>query len=217
MAVYYLMGGRFQSNGLIIKDILEKKAVKSILFVDSANRLHNENFARFKAEFCFMGASYYLYDERLDAKSQFDDSDLIFFNGGRTEDLMKEAILKDFKSLLKDDKIYVGVSAGAIMFFDSGYGDKNAYLDNRTYYGFDFTKGLNIFNYLFCPHYNKEGILSFNEEIKKYDLPGFALTDGALMKIEDSHFSIIKEKNAESFVCTKDKIIPLKMGEIYEI
>ena len=70
--------------------------------------------------------------------------------------------------------------------------------------------GLGIFEYIFCPHYQKDGILQFNQDIKKYNYSGYALTNGALLKIKNNHYQIIKEKGAEAFYLDKDNDYILK-------
>ena len=103
-----------------------------------------------------------------------------------------------------DGKIIVGVSAGAIIFFDYGYGDKEAYQYNLETVNHKITKGLGIFNGIFCPHYQNSGLISFNEVIKTYDLNGFALENGAALKINSQGFIVVREKGCSAFMFDKN-------------
>lgn len=217
MNIYYLLGGRFNDNNLIYLDILKETKSLKVLFIDEANISHEKNFLNFKEQFPFF-KEISLYQANIPLEKQIEDNDIIYLNGGRTEILYDFCQKNHFKDIvLKYDKIYIGTSAGAIIFFKEGYGDKNAYYDNLKYHMFDFTLGLGIFDYIFCPHYQKEGILSFNDEIKKKKISGIALTDGALIKIKKNKLAVIKEKGASSYYLDKEEDYTLKKLEELEL
>ena len=221
MNILYLMGGAFKDYKLIFDDIKSEKQIDSILFIDEANKTHRENLFRFVSEWQKLSQNIVLFNDEMNLQEEIEKADLIYISGGMTERLVEFAIKNNLKRILSDidDKILVGLSAGAIMFFKYGYGDKNMYQSGSDFYGFDFTVGLDIYNYIFCPHYQKQGILSFNQDIKKYDLSGFAFTNGALLKIQGNTYYIIKEKGAQAVYLDKNKdyqLIPLKENQTYE-
>ena len=112
-------------------------------------------------------------------KNMINSCDIIYLCGGITSRLVEYAIKINLHELLinafNNGKIIVGVSAGAILFFDYGYGDKDAYFYNLESVNHKIVEGLGIFDGVFCPHYQNSGLLSFHEEIKNYNLNGFAL------------------------------------------
>lgn len=139
----------------------------------------------------------------------FDSSDIIYLSGGITTRLLEYAKSINLQKLLinayKNGKIIAGVSAGAILLFSYGYGDKDAFIYNLETTNHHITNGLGILCGIFCPHYQNSGLLSFHEEVKKYPFNGFALENGASLKICEDGFIVIKEKGSSAFLFDKDK------------
>ena len=152
------------------------------------------------------------------------ESDIIYLCGGITSRLVDYASKINLQDLLFNaflsGKIIAGVSAGAIIFFDYGYGDKDAYLYNLETVNHNIVKGLGIFEGVFCPHYQNNGLLSFHEEIKKFKCNGFALENGAALKISNDYFLAIKEKGTSGFIFDYNlnhRLRYLKENELYHI
>lgn len=155
---------------------------------------------------------------------RFKENDIIYFAGGMTERLIefskKHNLLKLIKEAFVEGKILVGVSAGAILFFDYGYGDRDAYIYNLETTNNKITSGLGILNGIFCPHYQNNGLISFNDIIKDYNKNGFALENGAALKINEHGFYIVKSKHSNAFMFDYHKnhcLIYLKSNQFYEI
>ena len=157
-------------------------------------------------------------------ENEFLNNDVIYFGGGITSKLidfiikynLKETIIKAYEN----NKIIAGVSAGAIMLFSYGFGDKEAFVDNLVSINHKMTNGIAIFNGTFCPHYQNSGGIFYHDEVRKYDMNGFAVENGAALKIYENHFEIIKSKNTNVFMFLKTdnyKLIHLKNGIIYDI
>ena len=152
------------------------------------------------------------------------ESDIIYFCGGITSRLVDYANKINLQELLitafQNGKIIAGVSAGAILFFEYGYGDKDAYFYNLETVNHNIVKGLGIFDGVFCPHYQNNGLLSFHEEIKEFECNGFALENGAALKISNAYFSVIKGKGTSGFIfdCNLNhRLGYLKENELYHI
>jgi peptidase E len=169
----------------------------------------------------------YTYNKNIslcEIENEFMSNDIIYFGGGMTSKLidfinkfnLKETIIKSYEN----NKIIAGVSAGAIMLFSYGFGDKEAFVDNLVSINHKMTNGIAIFNGTFCPHYQNSGGIFYHDEVRKYDMNGFAVENGAALKIYENHFEIIKSKNTNVFMFLKTdnyKLIHLKNGIIYDI
>ena len=106
------------------------------------------------------------------------------------------------------------------MLFDLGYGDKDAFVDNLVSTNHQITDGLGIFKTIFCPHYQNSGGISFHDEIKKYKVNGFAVENGAALKIYEKSFTIIKSNKSNVFMFEyEDKHVlkHLKKDIMYDI
>ena len=73
--------------------------------------------------------------------------------------------------------------------FSAGYGDKDAFMFNMELVNQKITDGLAIFDGIFCPHYQNSGMTSFHSVIKNYDKNGYAVENGACLKIKNGEFS----------------------------
>ena len=87
--------------------------------------------------------------------------------------------------------ILSGISAGAICWFNYGHSDSESF-GEKDEWSYIWAKGIGLFPYVFCPHYNEEGRESFDEMMSNMDIPGLALeNDTAYVEI-DGKFEIIK-------------------------
>ena len=185
-----------------------KKHNPTILFISAANNDDISKYNNFKSYFEELGTNVYLLpssitDKKI-IKQMFNEADIIYIGGGITSRLLDYALKVDLQDLIltafSSGKIIVGVSAGAILFFDYGYGDKDAYTYNLETTNHHITNGLGILSGVFCPHYQNSGLLEFHEEIKKYNLNGYALENGTALKITKEGFIIVKQKGCSAFM-----------------
>ena len=98
-------------------------------------------------------------------------------------------------------------------------GDKDAFTYNLETTNHKITKGLGIFEGVFCPHYQNNGLLEFHEEIKNFNLNGYALENGAALKIGDDGFTLIKQRGSSAFMFDKNdnhKLIYLNTNDKYD-
>jgi dipeptidase E len=217
---FYAIGGaNYDKNESLCIDLdiikESKKANPVVLYIPVAQNDDENKINTFVKYYENLGTKVNVllsYNNKLDEtmiEKAFESSDIIYFSGGITAKLVTFANKFNLQKLLKNaynnSKIVVGVSAGAIMFFEYGYGDKDAYTYNLETVNHHITPGLSLLNGVFCPHYQNNGLLTFNEAIKDYPCDGYALENGAALKINNEGFRIIKTKGCCAFRFLKDE------------
>ena len=217
---FYAIGGaNYDKNESLIIDldiIKETKKVNPILLYiavaqnDDINKINT--FKKYYESLGVIVNVLYTYNVKLNTNVIFDAincSDIIYFSGGVTSRIIEFAMKYSIQEMLKNayinGKIIVGVSAGAIMLFEYGYGDKDAYVYNLETVNHHITNGLGICEGVFCPHYQNNGLLAFNDVIKEYPCDGYALENGTALKINADGFKVIKSKGCSAFRFLKDK------------
>lgn len=213
--IFYAIGGaNYEKNESlsIDLDILRQSNKKNpnVLLIPIANNDDLDKINTFKfyyEELGFIVDVLYSYNKELstdEIKNAINNADIIYLSGGITSRLYEFAMKYNLKDLIlsayNDGKIIVGVSAGAIIFFEYGYGDKEAYVFNLETVNHQTTRGLAIFEGIFCPHYQNNGLLSFHDEVKKFEFNGYALENGSCLKICNEGFYIVKEKGSNAFI-----------------
>ncbi len=132
---------------------------------------------------------------------KFYNSNILFFAGGNTKQLLNyigEYNLDKY-FFLNNIKLIAGVSAGGIMISSYGMGDADSFYDNGSYYNFKMIKGLGLLDICFCPHYNKEDLVLFDDECKKYNLDSYCLEDETAIYFENDKLSkVIKNERSNS-------------------
>ena len=210
---FYALGGanydKKESYTIDIDIITEThKEHPYVLLITAANNDNDNKTITIENYFESLGCNVVvLKSDNIDfgeIKNMINSCDIIYLCGGITSRLVEYAIKINLHELLinafNNGKIIVGVSAGAILFFDYGYGDKDAYFYNLESVNHKIVEGLGIFDGVFCPHYQNSGLLSFHEEIKNYNLNGFALENGSALKISSEGFKVIKSKGTSAFI-----------------
>ena len=109
-----------------------------------------------------------------------------------------------------------GVSAGAIMISKYGMGDKDVFLDNGSYYNFKMVEGLGLLNITFCPHYQKEELVIFDEICKSYNLDAYALEDDTAILFNDDKIEKIIKNNLEKACYSLKKADNYLLSPLYE-
>ena len=107
---------------------------------------------------------------------------------------LDEILLKYINS----NKIYAGVSAGAMLYCKACMGDKYMYYDNFHNYNYKMVEGLGLLNIGICPHYQNEDLIIYNDEIRKYNYDAFGLEEDSAIIICDNNYYVIKEDSRVS-------------------
>lgn len=155
-----------------------------ILYV-SISKKNKDNFLNCMKDF---NCEVKIYEKLED----IDSSDIIYLGGGNTELLIKETDLINKIYSKINEKIIVGISAGAIFWFEKYYSDSYAYNSGNGIKNYKLLDGLGYFKGYCCPHYNHDGKESFNDLVK--DNFALALEDNTAIAISDEKIDIIKEK-----------------------
>lgn len=152
----------------------------------------------------------------LKLKEKLEWADVIYIAGGRASKLVHEIKGTFFEAFLRKDesRIWMGISAGAILFSKAGMGDEFVYADRNYNYGYQMVDGLGILSITCCPHYNHNGLECYNQIVSSYDCDGYALEDNTALLFQD-YFSVIKyQKNRSIYCFSKEK--NYQMIPIYE-
>ena len=226
---FYAIGGANydKKESLTIDlDILKEcnKSNPNVLFIGAAQGFDKEKANVFKKYYESIGFKVDILKEEDDISKLMGNYDVVYLSGGITKRLYDYSLKTGLKELLisyaSSNGIVVGVSAGAILMFEAGYGDKDAFVFNMELVNQKITDGLAIFNGVFCPHYQNSGMTSFHSVIKDYDKSGYAVENGACLKIKNNQFVVVKEKNTNVFLLDKNnnhKLVYLKTNEIYSL
>ncbi len=222
MNKYVLVGGFspiIDYKNKIIENILllQKNKDLNILFIPFASTDATKSVKNFSKQINEFSLKFDILEDLLLMDESLNNHEILIFWGGNASNLINLMKKINFKKLLSNynDKIIVGVSAGAIMCSSYGMGDSLSYYDNFKYYNFNMLKGLDLCNILFCPHYEKEELIVYNDEVKKYNLNAYALEDDTALFIVDNKEYIIKNDQTKS-VYKFDRKNNHKMKALYE-
>lgn len=133
-------------------------------------------------------------------------ADIIYVGGGDTRKMMEVWRLHSFDKKLihiynNNQAVLMGISAGAICWFDRGHSDSEAFTGKKDW-KYKFVGGmLGIHKYALCPHYNQNGRESFDVMLKDIDLPGIALeSETAFVEINGCISFIRSRVDANAFI-----------------
>ncbi len=218
MVKYYLIGGKTDDlkSNYIEKQLLSlvNSAKVNILYFPTAMRDSSKSIKHFINTFnglsvnisvCELFNKEYSIDQ---LEQMFEEADIIYVGGGNTNVLRDKFIEVGIDKLLvnysKSNKIYAGISAGAIIYSISGMGDSDSYQDHNRIYNFKMVDGLGLVKLYVCPHYNKEDLYIFNDEIKDKKLA---------IALEDDTAVLIENENIHSYVAnTKNSVYKFEYG-----
>lgn len=201
-----LIGGKDPlNNDYSIEEFVSKYEVNPrILFfptasMDSEKSINNliKQFSTFNIEYKFM--LLYSNPTKKEINELLDWANILYFAGGNTNNLVN--MIKEYKIdlYLKDtNKLLVGISAGAIMMCKSGMGDSYSYNDNGHTYNYKMVDGIGLLDITFCPHYDTEDLVVFNDVLKDYNLDSLALENDTAIYIGDRGYKILKSNNKKS-------------------
>ncbi len=230
VAIFCLIGGK--SNLEIKNNKIEKHAFEltnkkrpNVLFcpyaVDDYAK-SNSKFIELTKDldinlYCMTDKDYALFDELVSW------CDCLYIGGGWSDDLVNIFITRGYYEILKKylntDKVFAGLSAGAMLYCRYAMGDKYAYYDNFEISNYRMVKCLGLLNLTICPHYQSEGLIIYNDEVKNYNASGIALEDDTCVVIKDNSYYVVKENSRHSVYLfdhkNKYKMIPLYEGDEY--
>ncbi len=141
----------------------------------------------------------------------FSIADIIYIGGGNTAYLKNQFVKYNVDKLIKkyivqNNKIFAGLSAGAILYSKCGMGDSLSYQSGDHYYNFQMVDGLNLIDLVFCPHYQKEDLYVFNE-IGLSSKLALALEDDTAVLIDNNKINVFKANKRHSVYLFKDGIM----------
>ncbi|MDE7264411.1 MAG: Type 1 glutamine amidotransferase-like domain-containing protein [Anaeroplasmataceae bacterium] len=127
-----------------------------------------------------------------EARRLFYEAEVIYFGGGKAGVLVEQAKILCIDALLKElnstDKLFIGISAGAILFSKLGMGDQYVYKNNLQMWNYKMVEGLGILPITVCPHYDHDGLECYNDVVKKYPYCGYALEDDTAICFDSEVF-----------------------------
>ena len=184
---------------------LTKKENPNFLFIGTASCDAEEYISKIHDEFESLGCR---VKELSIATKRYSENeidyllnhaDIIYVGGGDTAFMMEtwkkyrlDRKLKDLYS--KDRAVLSGISAGAMCWFNCGHSDSSVFWNDDTV-GYGWVNGLlDIFPYVFCPHYD-ERVENFDEMMKEKTIPGLAL---------ESNVAFVENGGCVSFVASDD-------------
>ena len=137
-------------------------------------------------------------------------ADIIYVCGGDTEFMLETwrdygLIPKLQKVFREDSAVLSGMSAGAICWFTDGYTDSDSYKGVEDWHFKMIKPGIDLYEGVFCPHYQDYGRHDFDEKVPAVAKKGIALTDCAAFVYENGNesFSFSRE-DARAYVFLVD-------------
>ncbi len=220
------MGGRsleFTGKSKIFAKMVENAINKRIFYIPYASKEFSKSFNKFVSE-CPDEAEVILATEEMLKdislfEAEFKAAGTIFIAGGSINYLMEIAkrykLTDIFIKYLDSNKIYAGVSAGAIFYSKFGMGDRDVFLDNGHYYNFKMVEGIGLLPITVCPHYQKEDLILYDDVAKNYPYDGYCIEDDTALFINSNNYDIIKEARYNSiYILKKDE--GYKLISLYE-
>ena len=185
MATYALIGGKSaenRSNFNLEQKIFSKLGLspKRILFIPQASLDISHTVES------FLSIVPKTYEVKVlmnleDAMEAFEAADVIYFAGGSAKHLVDviqnekvDELLKGYKD---SSKLFMGISAGAMLFTKWGCGDQFIYKSGNHTYNYQMVEGLGILPITLCPHYDHDGMECFHDYVCQYPYDGYALED----------------------------------------
>ncbi len=200
MAHYFLIGGKdddLKSNYLETLIVtLSRKVNPTILYFPTAMSDKDSSINHFIKSFEGLLTNIItvkLFSQKYtfeDLDELFKQADVVYFGGGNTNVLYQK--LKEFnidQLLIKyksSNKLFAGISAGAIIYTTKGMGDSYSYLNGDTVCNYQMVDGFSLLNLYFCPHYQKKDLYIFNDEAKETNLAYALEDDTAILLDSDS-------------------------------
>lgn len=157
-----------------------------------------------------------IFNESI-TKKKIEWADIIYVGGGNTLNMMDLWKKSGFNDILKKyketEKVFCGISAGAICWCRYGISDSKINNENDKYIK---VEGLNLFNILFCPSYDERIKKEENLDLilKSSKIPMIALEKGTAIIINNDKYKIIRSianKNAYKVFYKDNKKYKIKI------
>jgi peptidase E len=127
----------------------------------------------------------YYHDQYEDAIKKINDADIIYFPGGAPDLMMKRIIEMGIKEVLeKQDKLFIGSSAGAMIQFKNYYISKDG-----DYKVFSYEKGLDLLSGFFIEvHYRRRKTQksSMRKVFRAYKEDIYSIPDDGMMIVNQN-------------------------------
>ena len=209
VAIFCLIGGK--SNTEIKNNKIEKHAFAltnkkkpNVLFCPYAADDHtksNNKFIELTKDldinpYCMTDKDYDRFDELMNW------CDCLYIGGGFSDDLVNIFITRGYDKILSKylntNKVYAGISAGAMLYVKHAMGDKYAYYDNFKMQNYKMVKCIGLIDLTICPHYQNEDLSIYNDEVKNYPFSGVGIEDNTCLIIKGNDYYVVKENNHNS-------------------
>ena len=210
MGIFVLIGGgengregtKYETEKIdneIVK-LLSMKKDKNLLFLAHGNNYEAEYYKVIKKNFKKLGCKCdILYKDDLKdtnlSKNKVDWANIIYIGGGNTIKMMNAWRKYKFSEIINnvkdEEKIFCGISAGAICFCNYGVSDSRKTLKNDNYIK---VKGLDYFDILFCPSFDEKYnyVENLDKIMKKSKTSMYALEKGTALIVNGNKTRIIK-------------------------
>lgn len=208
-------GGTLKDTTPIDKYIvsLSSKDKPRVLFIPIASGDNGDYIERFKEKYSQLNTEVdvlYLQNTTNDnyIRSKIFGCDIIYIGGGNTAKMMRIFKRTNVNHYLVDAYnrgiILTGLSAGAMAYFKCGYSDSNKMINPEA----NMTKVncLDIIHYCFCPHYQEEDRVGFDDFVKEKGFDAIALDDNLaiVFKNETIEKVVKSDNNARAFIFKDD-------------
>ncbi len=184
---------------------LSGKNKPNILFFPTASKDDEKSINNFINQFKRFNVSIeiarLLTESNNSIMEKITNANVLYFGGGDTKILVEELKKENRETILKNiinEKIIVGLSAGANMIARYGMGDSKSYVDNFKVYNYKMVQGLGLLDITVCPHYQKEELICYNDIVSKYEFDGYALEDDTAIHFTDNNIRVIKSLKSRS-------------------
>ena len=204
MNKYVLVGGGNvgRGNSPYETEVIDKEVVKltgksnpNLLFIGLASSFSDSYYDTIKKIYKDLGCTTaYLKKKNIINNPQIvidkiNDADIIYFCGGDSIKLVQD--VKEYKldELFdnKDNCVFIGMSAGAILLSKSGYSDSLIIRGENDKY--EFIEGLGTIPINICPHFNDEA--KKKEMTDELDREVYGIEDKSCLIIDDNEYKVI--------------------------
>lgn len=207
MNKYVLIGGGNvgRGNTPYETEIIDKEIVKmtnkdkpNFLFVGLASSFSDSYYDTMKKIYKDLGCeTVYLKKKNIInnpsiVEEKIKNADIIYFCGGDSLKLVHDIKHHLIDKLLeeKDNCVFVGMSAGAILFSNKGYSDSLILRGESDKY--DYVDGLGLVNISICPHYDE--VDKKNELKSEINETIYGIPSKTCLIIDDNKYRVLGEE-----------------------
>lgn len=210
MGIFVLIGGgengregtKYETEKIDKKivSLLPAKKEKNFLFLAHGNIYEKEYYEVMKKNYEKLGCKCdILYKNDLKdmtiSQNKVNWANIVYIGGGNTLKMMNHWRRYEFDKILNmvknEEKVFCGISAGAICMCKCGVSDSRKTIKNDSYIK---VKGLNFFDMMFCPSFDEKNDYTENiyNIMKKEKAPMIALEKGTAIIFSEDKYRTIK-------------------------